>query len=392
MSRLCPPRVSSPRGAPRGAHFLTSPARGPSGGATAYRRPAALPLFLSFLQSQPAPSPEEGGDERALAEELANAEARFEALTAAVVEKRTGGGGGGGGGGGSASPPSRAPASPRRAPRPAPPAPGEPPAAPLPLASAATDAVWAMGGGGSGSGSRGGAASSSSSAPSVLDSDPWAAALAAAWNRGGEEDAPLTPPPPPPSPPPPLPPTPPATATATVAKQELSWLGAVQAAVSAAGVALGSSASAAVEAQSQQYQQRRGGQLQLPLPNSVLETVKEEEKSFFEKLAASAASAVAQLASPQATRARADGERLAAKAALLIALSPLGRGASATAAQKRSVEALASALCELNPTPNPTESALSDGAWNVVFTTSSDLLVRRAARRRARREHESAVA
>ncbi len=96
--------------------------------------------------------------------------------------------------------------------------------------------------------------------------------------------------------------------------------------------------------------------------------------SFFEGLAAAAASSVARLRSPETAARQLEGLRLKLKSDLLIRVSQLDRGAAASTADKLDVEAMVANLAAVNPTPAPCESSLSDGRWNVVFTTSGQLL------------------
>jgi hypothetical protein len=95
---------------------------------------------------------------------------------------------------------------------------------------------------------------------------------------------------------------------------------------------------------------------------------------ILEGLATAAASSVARLRSPEAARTQLEGLRLKLKSDLLLKVAPLDRGAAATTAAKLDVEALVAALAEVNPTPAAAASGLSDGRWNVVYTTSGQLL------------------
>jgi hypothetical protein len=73
-------------------------------------------------------------------------------------------------------------------------------------------------------------------------------------------------------------------------------------------------------------------------------------------------------------RTQLEGLRLKLKSDLLLRVAPLDRGAAAPRAAKLDVEALVAALAEVNPTPQPAQSPLSDGRWNVVYTTSAQML------------------
>jgi hypothetical protein len=95
---------------------------------------------------------------------------------------------------------------------------------------------------------------------------------------------------------------------------------------------------------------------------------------LLEGFASAAASSVARLRSPEAQKTQLEGLRLKLKSDLLLRVAPLDRGAAATTAAKLDVEALVAALAEVNPTPAPAQSGLSDGRWNVVYTTSAQLL------------------
>ena len=96
--------------------------------------------------------------------------------------------------------------------------------------------------------------------------------------------------------------------------------------------------------------------------------------SLLESLAAAAISGVAKLRSPEMQRTQLEGLRLKLKSDLLLRVAPLDRGAAAPRAAKLDVEALVAALAEVNPTPQPAMSSLSDGRWNVVYTTSAQML------------------
>jgi hypothetical protein len=94
-------------------------------------------------------------------------------------------------------------------------------------------------------------------------------------------------------------------------------------------------------------------------------------RGAFAQFAALASSALAQLrAAPTAT----EGERLALKAALLKRVAGLDRGARASTADRLDVETLVAALAALSPTASPAASSLGEGRWNVVYTTSPELL------------------
>lgn len=96
--------------------------------------------------------------------------------------------------------------------------------------------------------------------------------------------------------------------------------------------------------------------------------------SFFEKLASAASSTVARLRSPEFTVRDSQALRLRVKSDLLVRIAALDRGAGATTQDKLDVEAIVASLCTYNPTPNPSESSLSDGRWNIVYTTSPQML------------------
>ena len=96
--------------------------------------------------------------------------------------------------------------------------------------------------------------------------------------------------------------------------------------------------------------------------------------SLLESLATAAVAGVAKLRSPEMQRTQLEGLRLKLKSDLLLRVAPLDRGAAAPRDAKLEVEALVAALAEVNPTPQPAMSPLSDGRWNVVYTTSAQML------------------
>ena len=131
-----------------------------------------------------------------------------------------------------------------------------------------------------------------------------------------------------------------------------------------------------VEAEKKQTTRQSAGKseparpAQAPLP-SVDSDV---GKSFLEVLAAAASSTIARLTSPDARARQMDGVRLKLKSDLLLKVANLDRGARANTADKLDVEGLLASLSSVNPTPQPARSPLSDGRWNVVYTTSTQLL------------------
>lgn len=97
-------------------------------------------------------------------------------------------------------------------------------------------------------------------------------------------------------------------------------------------------------------------------------------QSFLEALAAAASSTIARLTSPDARARQLDGLRLKLKSDLLLRVASLERGSKATTAEKLEVEGLLASLGSVNPTPQPARSPLSDGRWNCIYTTSTQLL------------------
>ncbi|HIK44579.1 MAG TPA: PAP/fibrillin family protein [Leptolyngbyaceae cyanobacterium M65_K2018_010] len=63
------------------------------------------------------------------------------------------------------------------------------------------------------------------------------------------------------------------------------------------------------------------------------------------------------------------------KAELLDAIAPLNRGVSATASDRLAINAAATRLEDLNPTPDPlTARSRLEGDWLLLYTTSQELL------------------
>jgi len=92
--------------------------------------------------------------------------------------------------------------------------------------------------------------------------------------------------------------------------------------------------------------------------------------SAFQSFAALAAGALSALrAAPSA-----GAERLALKATLLQRVAALDRGARASTADRLDIESLVAALAQVSPTASPALSVLAEGRWNVVYTTSTELL------------------
>lgn len=87
-----------------------------------------------------------------------------------------------------------------------------------------------------------------------------------------------------------------------------------------------------------------------------------------------AAATVAQMRSPAAKRAERRAELLRLKSELLLLVAPLERGAAAGPEQEAQVLAAVQQLEALNPTARPMMSSFSDGRWNVVYTSSVQML------------------
>jgi hypothetical protein len=121
--------------------------------------------------------------------------------------------------------------------------------------------------------------------------------------------------------------------------------------------------------------EQRGGQQAAPRPAAApAAAAVDDGKSFLEVLAAAASTTIARLTSPDARARQLDGLRLKLKSDLLLRVASLERGARANTAEKLEVEGLLASLSSVNPTPQPARSPLSDGRWNCVYTTSTQLL------------------
>lgn len=59
---------------------------------------------------------------------------------------------------------------------------------------------------------------------------------------------------------------------------------------------------------------------------------------------------------------------------LLALIEPTSRGLTASPEQVAEIDAAASALEALNPTPKPLASPLLNGKWRLVYTTSASIL------------------
>ena len=109
-------------------------------------------------------------------------------------------------------------------------------------------------------------------------------------------------------------------------------------------------------------------------PPSEFDQLFSTPMGLLNRLVAAAVGTVTKLQAPEEQKRRLEGARLKLKSDMLLLVAALDRGAAASPLDRSRVELLARQLEDLNPTLKPMRSTLNNGRWNIVYTTSGQLL------------------